>query len=485
MTIDERGPVLLSTIPLKAFRLTESAMTLLNMCMDGASQEQVLAQVPRSSWSKTVDFLEQMVTKGVLEKRLDDSQLQHQDLPVVTVVVPVRNRPEEIAECLESLLRLNYPKDLLEVIVVDDFSTDGLTREKVQEYVKSAPSIVRLLTVDEHTGQSGCRNLGVMRARGEVIAFTDSDCLVEEDWLAKLTPYFRDDTMGVVGGGVDSYGFEKPLDKYEDVRSPLDMGKIAGEVGPDKLVPYIPTCNVLVRRKAFLNVAGFNETLSVGEDVDLIWRVIESGYKGWYVPEGRVLHKHRNHWWPFLRRRAQYATSEAMLDKLHGNGKKKLPVPQWSIPLSVSILTTLLLPVDLLLKLAILASVVLVLLAGEVVHKNNKLKKFGFNLPLKVILTAVGRTHLSFAGMFTAIVSRYYSMFLLLAGLLFLPLLVMTFGMLFLSCYFEYSVKNPKMSYLLFAVYYVTEMLAYQTGVWHGCLLQQNVAPLRVKVSVL
>jgi hypothetical protein len=82
-------------------------------------------------------------------------------------------------------------------------------------------------------------------------------------------------------------------------------------------VAYLPTCNLLVRRAALRAVGGFTPGLRLGEDVDLLWRMQARGLRAFYLPLGSVRHAYRERLWPFLRRKADYARSEAWLRRAH------------------------------------------------------------------------------------------------------------------------------------------------------------------------
>lgn len=119
------------------------------------------------------------------------------------MIVPVRNRPEDIQACLDSLTVLDYPAEKLEIIVVDDASEDN-TPEVVEQYPD-----VRLLRMTRHRQASLCRNRAAEIARGEILAFIDSDCLADPAWLKELVPAFLDPSLGALGGLVDAAWEEK------------------------------------------------------------------------------------------------------------------------------------------------------------------------------------------------------------------------------------------------------------------------------------
>ena len=126
---------------------------------------------------------------------------------------------------------------------------------------------------------SYCRNHAARQARGDLLAFIDSDCLAESAWLRELVPAFKDKSLGALGGIVDSYFNAKGLDRYEKAKSSLSVGTWFRRSQKNDPFFYLPSCNLVVRRRLFLDIGGFKEELVVGEDVDLCWRIRKSGYQ--------------------------------------------------------------------------------------------------------------------------------------------------------------------------------------------------------------
>ncbi|GEN33548.1 MULTISPECIES: mycofactocin biosynthesis glycosyltransferase MftF [Aneurinibacillus] len=484
---DERGGVLLSDHPLGVIRINDTAYRLLYDCANSLTLDEIIEKYPGIEKGKIVQFLDSFAKRGILSRIYTGDSIEEYT-PFVSIVIPVRNRPADIRRCIESVLCCHYPRDRFEIIVIDDFSTDNETKEAIKEYD------VRLIEMEQNVGQSCCRNIGVREAKGEVIAFTDSDCVVSHNWLRLLTQPFVDENIAIVGGGVDSYSSKKALDRYEEVRSPLHMGERGGEIGPGKLIPYIPTCNVFIRRSAFLQVGGFKEEMRVGEDVDLIWRVLQQGNKGWYIPEGRILHRHRNRMSEFIVRRAQYAASEALLEKNFSFNRKKMFISSWnmingSILLSGIFLYNFLNYHNSIHSFLTIFTFCLVLLlcsfVCEMLVKKSRIKALGFTLPADKIARSLWRSHLAFAGHFTAVLSRYYSLFLLALSIIF-PLMFVFWAVVYvLSAYFEYVTKKPELSFPVFILIYIVEMLAYQCGVLRGCCKERNLTPLFHQITII
>jgi mycofactocin glycosyltransferase len=164
----------------------------------------------------------------------------------------------------------------------------------------------------------------VQKANGEILAFLDDDCVAGRTWLRDLTQYFQWEGVGVVGGYVDGYSKISRLDRYEENFSLLKLGKYILRGAKDQSTFFVPTCNMLVRKQAFVETGGIRGTMRLGEDVDFCWRMSDAGWQALYVPAGTVMHKHKNTLGAMLRRRADYGTSEAILSTLNPHRPKTL-----------------------------------------------------------------------------------------------------------------------------------------------------------------
>jgi cellulose synthase/poly-beta-1,6-N-acetylglucosamine synthase-like glycosyltransferase len=201
----------------------------------------------------------------------------------VSVVVPARNEEARIGACLDSLLRQDYPRDAYEVIVVDDASTDR-TAEVAADFG------VRVLRCGGAPSSSGtaARNVGVACARGEVVAFTDADCVAEPDWLRKLVAPFRDLTVGVCGGDVVGAGGSL-VTRYLE-RSGAFRLESLWRAQP---WPIFVTANVAYRKTVFQVLGGFDPSLNAASDLEMTWRVARDGrFRLVCCPGAVVYHQH-------------------------------------------------------------------------------------------------------------------------------------------------------------------------------------------------
>ena len=213
----------------------------------------------------------------------------------VSVVICTRDRADQLRECLKSLDALR-PRPF-EVIVVDNAPTDDAARLVCEQHD------VRYVR-EEHPALCRARNRGIVEARGDLVALTDDDCVVDEDWLAGLDAAFDDPLLMAVTGYVGPLEAEHPAQFlfeasggfHRGVRRVLwdgltDPPSVAGRVGAG--------ANVVFRRRAFEEVGLFSEDLDAGTpaeaagDTDLFYRLLAAGYRILFDPARIVWHRHR------------------------------------------------------------------------------------------------------------------------------------------------------------------------------------------------
>ena len=460
--------VLVLAFPLKTLTLHPAWMGVIDALKGNhfTAFQQILSLIENVDAGPVENLLNDLVLKGFLEQRGIPALLE---FPMVSIIVPVHNRPGEIEECLKSLEGLDYPADRLETIVVDDASTDH-TPEIVSRFS------VRLIRLKNNRQAPYCRNLAAEKTSGDILAFVDSDCLVDSLWLKELLPTFRSASMGAVGGLVDSYFNRSGLDRYEAVNSSLIMGQHGMRSQKTDTAFYVPSCNLLVKRNVFRSIGGFREELVVGEDVDLCWRIQDQGFQVAFQPVGRVLHKHRNRLLPFCKRRFEYGTSESLLQKLHPKRSKKMVFPvAGSLFLTAGAITmaTACLP------LLILCGVIAI---WDTLNRWRMIRKKGMPVGVISIFLAVLRGYFAHFYHLCAFASRYY----LIWAMLFFPVFptgsIIIFAMHLLVGMVDYIIKKPRLNPFSFLFYFTLDQVSYQSGVWWGCIKQRAFGSVNPKV---
>lgn len=225
--------------------------------------------------------------------------------PRVSVVVPVRNRPAEIAACLDSLLESDFPPEEREIVCVDNGSTDETPRT-LERY----GSRIRVVS-EACPGPAAARNAGVRAARGERVAFTDSDCVVAPDWLRSVVAPLDNPDVGAVGGRILAL-------------RPCTAVALFGELIHDHgfaiegcRPPYVITMNLACRRATLTELGLFDTRLLRGEDVDFAYRLAASGRSIAYEPEAVVRHRNRETLAALVREGFQHGYYAPKVSRLH------------------------------------------------------------------------------------------------------------------------------------------------------------------------
>ncbi len=460
---------LLRNYPLKALRLGAGLTEIFRHLEDlGPRSAENLVKLTPSLAETSLDHLLYRFEKmGFLESY---GATVHEPLATVSVVIPVRNRAAEIKLCLESLLEVAYPKEKLQIVVVDDASED-----ETVDVVSRFP--VRVERMTKRQGASACRNRGARQADGETLLFVDSDCVVDSMWLLEITSVFEDPQVGAAGGLVDSYDDTEPLDRYEKVKSPLQVEIRCNDSTLKSKFFYLPSCNFAVRRELFLKVGGFNEALEVGEDVDLCWRIMDSNRSIEFRPSARVLHRHRNRLRAFCMRRFEYGTSEPLLQALHPARRKTFALLPAAVCFWLLLITALFAE-------PVAAAFAAVTALGDAVMRRRSVRDMGIPVPLMQVLVAVFRSYFSFMYQICSFVSRYY---LIIATLL-APAFPVAAAAIWLAHLgvgtIEFSSRKPHINILYFLGIFSLEQLSYQSGVWFGCFREKFFSPVFPGLSV-
>jgi mycofactocin system glycosyltransferase len=464
-------PVLLLQFPLRVAFIPHYWHPVLACLKNDAwmALERISAEAPQIPITQIELFLNSLIRKGYIDQE-GFPLLAETDYPMVSVIIPVRNRPDDIAECLQSLIGLDYPAQKLEIIVVDDASADT-TPEVVTRFPK-----VRLLQMSQRRQASFCRNRAAEIAGGEILAFIDSDCLAARTWLRELVPAFRDNTLGALGGRVDGAFEDNKLDQYEKVKSALKMGSWFKRSGQAERFFYVPACNFLVKKDVFKRLNGFRETLHVGEDVDFCWRLQDAAYSLEYRPMGRVSHKHRNRLNAFCARRFDYGTSEPVLQQMHTSRVKTLFLP-WNESLFwLAVILSLILKSP----VALAAGCGLLMVGSST--KYGKLRARRIPITRFQVFKAVIRSHLSFVYHCCNFISRYYLVVIPVVLLFSLLTAAIMMGMHLTAGIVDYAIKKPQLNPISFLFFFTLEQASYQSGVWWECIRQINFNPVLPRI---
>ncbi len=279
--------------PLRIFKLSAGGVKMLQRLRDGED-------LPRNV------LIDRLVDSGALHPNPDSGGPFSVD--DVTFVVPAFG-PIAIADL--------GPR----MIVVDDASPRGRPL---------APAHARLIRRATNGGPGAARMTGLAEVTTPLVAFVDADVTVSSGWLTGLLAHLADDRVALVAPRVLTAPGEGVLAKFETSRSPLDLGAEPARVRARTRVSYVPSAALLARTDALRRVAGFDTSLRTGEDVDLVWRLVDAEYIVRYEPKVVVHHAARPDLGSWLRQRQGYGQSAGPLARRHPGALAPLGVSGWS-----------------------------------------------------------------------------------------------------------------------------------------------------------
>lgn len=222
--------------------------------------------------------------------------------PKVSVIVCSYNGAQTLEPCLRSLLKVDYPN--YEVVVVDDGSTDS-TPDIVAKFAD------RIVAVRQsNMGLSYARNVGAKTASGEILAYTDGDCMADPDWLYYLVGTLLSGNYAGVGGP----NISPPAMNWVQACVAAAPGGPSHVLLTDVVAEHIPGCNMAFHRWAFDLVGGFNsEYRKAGDDVDFCWRLQNADQVIAFSPSAIVWHYRRFTLKAFRKQQEGYGEAESML----------------------------------------------------------------------------------------------------------------------------------------------------------------------------
>ena len=250
--------------------------------------------------------------------------------PILSIIISAKNEADRVVACFDSLAKLKCSRPF-EVHLVDNNSSDG-TFQKAKYQANKYKNF--FVWREKKPGSPAARNLGARKARGQILIFTDADCLFSQDWLEEISkPFFEEVSypLGAVGGRTLS-AYANPtkpnlVERYlNDLFKFWDLDRISAFPA---FLPWAPTCNLAVKKDIFLQLGGFDEQWrSAAYDVDFCWRLVLCGFFLGYAPKAQVHHLRRNSLQSLAKQMSGYSYYNHSLlktyEKLHDLSKLRI-----------------------------------------------------------------------------------------------------------------------------------------------------------------
>lgn len=372
----------------------------------------------------------------------------------ITVVIPAFITNElahtHLVELVTALSGLN-------IIVVDDASPHEITLTGVR--------IIRLTT---NSGPAVARNTGIAAVSTRLVACIDSDVIATTEQIVTLGAYLDDPRVGLVAPRITCTNDRTFIGEYESHHSPLDLGAITAIVRPMSRVSYVPATVIVCDVQTLRSVGIFDETMRLGEDVDLVWRLIETGVLCRYIPSVQCPHSARPSIRAMLKQRFDYGTSAAPLDHRH---------PRSASPLRAHLLL-------LLVATSILMGyiyVMFVLLVPTIAYFVVSLRST--SVPLRTRLALVKKAIASTTQLLAdAVMRAWWPIFFLLSFVFLRAGVMLTFSAFVPPIV---GLIGKKSEYpIRYVVVRILEDMAYGLGVWVGAIRARSLRCLLPVITV-
>ncbi|PHX71893.1 MAG: mycofactocin system glycosyltransferase [Acidimicrobium sp.] len=434
------GNVVLAGSPLTLFSLSQAGQTIAE-CIERAQP------LPQGHEVLT----ERLLNAGAIHPVPSTIDSARFALGSVTAVIPAYIRTAHDAELLKSLVA--SCSALHGVVVIDDCSPHPLPD-------LGAAQIIRL---EKNSGPAVARNEGFAHVTTDFVACIDVDVSISDTTITKLLPYFADDKVALVAPRVKSRASTNFLGEYEVAASVLDMGESEARVCSGTRVSYVPSAMWLCRTTAVQSVSGFDESLRSGEDVDMVWRLSNAGWRCRYQPQAECSHLPRATLQQFVQQRMSYGESAASLAKRHTGKLAPAKFNVWQA--STWLLVLLGMPF-----------VALGVAVASSAATTKKLRRFPQlrDESIRISLHATAKSAQSAA----SLISRVWWPIAFIFAIFSQRLRILFIAAALAPAVYEWWIKRPHLDVVRFALLKMLDNAAYGAGVWKGAIATRNAAPL-------
>jgi len=232
----------------------------------------------------------------------------------ISVIIPVYNGESCIIRLLDALTDQTVNPVTIEYIVVNNNSSDR-TAEVVKHYAQTSQINIQCINENGARSSYAARNKGIKTAIGNILAFTDADCVPAPDWIETLVAGFTDPKIGAIAGAILPLPGNSLLEQFAAKRGILSQDYTIYH--PHK--PFGQTANIAFKRDVFRKCGIFRSALDTGGDADMSWRMQElSDYTLHYARNAIVRHRHRSTFIGLAEQFERYGRAWFYLEQLHG-----------------------------------------------------------------------------------------------------------------------------------------------------------------------
>lgn len=254
----------------------------------------------------------------------------------VSVIVPVYNDADRVKFAVRALTNQSYPSGAYEVVIVDNGSTDG-TLDTARRLVGQNPGLVRVVCENTIQSSYAARNKGVLSAQGSILAFTDSDCIPDLDWVERGVDAVQKESVRCGGGQIRFFYKSEQPNVYEY----FDSARKLNQKAHIERAGFAATANFFIRRELFEEYGLFRSDLISGGDYEFGRRLTKVGEKMIFIPKAVVRHPARSSFVAICKKSQRVALGQRQLGKErlleHGKISLRQLLPKLSFPISVDL----------------------------------------------------------------------------------------------------------------------------------------------------
>ncbi len=233
----------------------------------------------------------------------------------ISVIIPTYNRSEKLKKCIDSILVQDFSKKKYEIIVVDDCSNDNSIN--ILKDFELQNQNLKYKVLSKRKGPGNARNLGVEFSSGDILVFTDSDCILDKNYLnTVLELHNKNRDCSVIGG----YTYTNSFNLKSQIIQFMSNSAIFNKICKKKEIIFFPTCNVSFKKNVFISKK-FDKIFQYpgGEDLEFFWRLYKAGYKFLYSNKFRVYHNQDVTFKQFMYRPFLYGKENFIVKKIHND----------------------------------------------------------------------------------------------------------------------------------------------------------------------
>lgn len=240
----------------------------------------------------------------------------------ISIIIPTYNRSNKLKRCLNSILNQEYDKKKYEIIVINDVDPDD-TNSIILNLMKHYSNI-KLITNKTKNNVAYCRNQGIKKSKGKIIAFIDDDCIAHKHWLSQIEMSHKKHTEELaIGGKILSLNSKTLIGKFRDFQILYSLKR--NWVKNNHFI-YIPSCNTSYKKETFKKIGCFDTHFKTADDIELNIRLLKNNKPIYFNNKMIIFHDYPNSIKDFIKKSYLYGLFIPSLKKKYSEIQLTAPI---------------------------------------------------------------------------------------------------------------------------------------------------------------